>query len=210
MEARHAAGVIPVLGILPHQLLGSARPASGLAYAAIVIAGLSLLATVGVGLLNRATAKRALDLAERQEARRASHFDLYMNYSASWRRPAAGDRVLGFNILMTNPTDRASTLVNAELHLTYSVAEVLTTVKVPQLSEATTVGPGEEYAPVAFPASLSANGAVSGWLLFRVPDALTDGRRIERYDVVVVDVHGVEQAIQGPLLREAHGGEAER
>lgn len=105
--------------------------------------------------------------------------------------------------------DRANSLVGAELHVTYSVDGVVTTLKVPHAAAVTAVPAPPGVEPIELPARLEANGWLSGWLLFGIGAGLTDGRSIDRYDVVVRDVHSIEEAVQGPLLREVSRDEAD-
>lgn len=188
-------------------LVASPVSASWLDYVPIVIATLALLVSLVLGLRNRGTAKRALQLSERQEARRDSAIDLYLNESVSWRQSAWGHRLVGLHILATNPTDRASSLVRAELRLTYAVDGVVTTIKVPHASDPTMTVSPIGVTPMDLPAALDANSAVSGWLLFRLEDGLADGRPIDRYDVAVRDVHGIEETMQMTVLREVRDDE---
>lgn len=166
---------------------------SWLDYAPVVIAALAIGFSVAFGLSNRRTAMRALALSERQEARRDSRVDLYLNHSMSWRRPSNDDRLLGFHLLIANPTDRASSIVTAELHLSYSLNGIVTTVKVPRALDMTPSEIPPEVNPIVLPARLEANDAVLGWFLFQVKDGLTGGRSIDRYEVFVRDVHGIEE-----------------
>jgi hypothetical protein len=181
----------------------SAEVASPLDYVAVVIAGLSLVISLVLGVRNRGTAKRALALSEAQEARRAAKVELHVNEALSWRRRSEGDRLLGFHLLVTNPTDRQNSLVDAELHLTYGLNGVLTTVKVPHLTNATGITLPTEVDLIEMPTRLDANQAVSGWFVFRITDGLTLNRPIDRYDVIIRDVHGIDETVQVSLFREA-------
>src|SRR5215211_8717795 len=67
-------------------------------YAAVGIAALAFLFSCGLGLSNRRTARKALALSERQEARRESELDLYLFTPTARRRESTGDRVLEFHI----------------------------------------------------------------------------------------------------------------
>jgi hypothetical protein len=124
----------------------------------VAIAAMSLAVAVVLGLLNRAIAKRALQLAARQEARPAS-LDLHMNESVAWRR-SMGERLVGFHVLVM---DRPSSLVSAKLHVTYGVDGVMTTVKVPHASSGLGDAVPAEVGPIGLPARLDANDALSGW-----------------------------------------------
>ena len=187
----------------------SADPTSWLEVTSLGVAILSFLLALAVGLWNRSTAKRALTLAEQQEARREARIDLSLDESVSWRNAYPGGRLLGFHLLITNPTDRPSSLVGAELRLTYGSDLVITTVKVRHDQEVRDAALPETVRPLELPARLDSNGAVAGWFLFRVDGGLTGGHPIDRYDVAVRDVHGIEELMQVTVFREASGDEAE-
>lgn len=53
------------------------------------------------------------------------------------------------------------------------------------------------------PATLEANSARSGWFLFRVHDELTAPGPIDRYELVVHDVHGTERELQVTVLKQS-------
>ncbi|MGD9796870.1 MAG: hypothetical protein AB7V15_02015 [Acidimicrobiia bacterium] len=174
--------------------------------APIVIAALALLVSVVFGLRNRGTSKKALALAERQEARRESRVDVYINDSMAWRHDEG--RCVGVNVVLANPADSPTSIVHAELHLTYDVRGTLATVRVRASSPSPASTVPAEVANLELPVRLDANGAVSGWFVFPLPDGLTDGRPVERYDFVTRDVHGKEETIQLGIYREHSHGEA--
>lgn len=174
-----------------------------LAYASTGVAALSLLVAIVLGLHARATAGAALEISRRQEARRESRLDLYVNDTASWRTAGGSDRLLGVNLLLTNPSDRETSLTAAEMRMTYAVDGRLATVIIPSsVKPPQELRPGE-LVPLTLPLRLGANEATSGWLAFFVPAAITVGRAIERYDICVRDLHGVEQSRQLTVFREA-------
>lgn len=173
--------------------------------APIVISGLALVVAVIFGLRNRGTSKKALTLAERQEERRSSRIDIYINDSIEWRQAAA--RVVGVHAVVANPTDGATSLVHAELHLTYDLGGTVTTIRV-RAEAAVPIGLPGEVVSLELPARLDANEAVSGWLLFLLKDGITGDRPIERYDLVARDVHGKEETIQLGVFREWPSGQA--
>jgi hypothetical protein len=186
---------------------GSPDSTSWLDYAPVAIAAVALLSLL-LGLSNRKMVRRSLELSEAQEARREPRLTLHLNESVSWRRPSEGERLLGFHLLASNPTDRPSSLVRAELHLTYAIHGTVTTVKVPHASGREEVSLPRGVVPIQLPSHVGANDAVSGWFLFRVAEGVTDGRAIDRYDVVLRDVHGVIETLQVTLFREVPDDEA--
>lgn len=188
-------------------LMIAAQPAGGVpawvAYASAAVAALSLLVTILFGLYNRGVAKAALEISRRQEARRGSRLDLYVNETASWRSAGTPDRLLGVNVQVANPTDRETSVTRAELHLTYSVEGRLTAVKVPSNSEPPPELRPTRVEPLALPLRLAANEATSGWFLFLVPGGVVAGRAVDRYDIVLRDLHDIEQSLQVTVFREA-------
>jgi hypothetical protein len=182
--------------------VGASGAVSWADYASVIIAGLALVTASALGLSTRRTAERALELSERQEARRESRLDLYLHHSRSWRRPSFEDRLLGFNVQIANPSDRANAVVRAELHVTYSVKGVIATVKVPRLSDSRSADARLDLELIQLPARLGENDAVSGWLLFRVKDALTEQQRVDRYEVVIRDLHNIEEGVQVTVFDE--------
>ena len=190
------------MAVVSPMFIGSASQSSLLEYASVAIAVLSLVVSVGLGLRNQRIARQALELAERQEERRVSRLVVHLNESVAWRQAGESTRVLGFHLLITNPSDRATSLVRAELRRSYSVDGIVTTVK---LDHATSLASGVVPGAVVLmelPLVVGANSAVSGWFLFRVAGILTGGRPVERYDVVLRDVHDVEETLQVTLFRE--------
>lgn len=173
--------------------------------APIVIAAFALLVSVVLGLRNRGTSKKALALAERQEARRESRVDVYVNDSMAWGHDEG--RSVGVNVVLANPTDAPTSVVRSELHVTYDVQGTMTTVRVhPSGSSPSSTVPAEVVS-LDLPVRLDANGAVSGWFVFLLREGLTGGRPVERYDFVTRDVHGKEQTVQLGIFRKNSRGE---
>lgn len=172
-------------------------------YAAVAIAAFSLLVATFFGVRNSRTARRALKLSERQESRREPRLDLYLNDSMAWRTPADGSRLFGFHMQIANPTDRRTTITESDLLVTYSRDDVMMTVKVPHTRENEYSRPEGSVTALDLPLVLNANSAVMGWLLFRIPDDLTGGNPIERYDVTVRDLHDIVESRQVTVLHEA-------
>jgi hypothetical protein len=106
--------VIGAVGWLLQQGQGAAEDGFGLtdvaAIASIVISGLALV----ISIRNRSTAIRALDLSERQEARRLIPFEVYLAEALRWPR-ADGTVLHGTSVRLSNPADRPAAIVAAEL-----------------------------------------------------------------------------------------------
>lgn len=171
--------------------------------ASAVIAAIALL----VSLSNRKTAKRALYLSECQEARRAARLDLSLHEAISWRPAGRACRWIGVRVLAVNPTDRDGSLIAADLHITYTIpGGTVMVVKIPHRADAEAMP--ESIAPLEVPAPLPGNGAVAGWLMFKVDDALIGDAAIERYDAVLHDSRGPVEGVQPWVLREIVDGKA--
>lgn len=169
--------------------------------ASAVIAAIALL----VSLSNRKTAKRALDLSERQEARRAAHLDLSLREAISWRPAGRTSRWIGVHVLAVNPTDRDGSLIAADLHITYTIPSgAVMVVKIPHSAKDAAMPEG--IAPLKMPTPLPSNGAAAGWLIFKVDDALIGDAAIERYDAVLRDSRGPVESVQPWVLREIVDG----
>ncbi len=183
----------------------STEPSSWVTYASLGVAVASACIALVVGSANRRLARRALRLSEKQEARRESRVDVHLSSATSWRRRSQRDRLLGVHVIISNPTDRATSVVTTELHLTYTVEGILTTVKVSPALHVDGFELPDELTPAVLPIRLEPNDAASSLFVFRVGDDLTQGREIERYDVCVRDVHGVEESRQITIFHEASG-----
>jgi hypothetical protein len=174
-----------------------ASPPEWVTYASLGTA----VAAICVGIANRRIARRALDLSERQEERRESRLDIYLQDSFSRRRPAEGDRILAFHLLLANPTDRPTAVVEADLHLTYTTEGRMTTMKVRHAAENPKgLEQGRDF--IAFPTRLDANAAASGWIVFQVVDALVADHAIDRYELFIRDVHGLQEGLQVTVIPE--------
>lgn len=172
--------------------------------ASVVIAAVALL----VALSNRRTAKRALELSERQEARREARLDLSLKEAVSWRPSGRACRWIGVRVLAVNPTDRDGSLIAADLHITYRIPggrELV--VKIPHGGDDEALA--ERMEPLLeIPVSLPSNGAAAGWLMFKIGDALIGDAAIERYDVVLHDSRGPVERVEPWVLRAVGDGEA--
>lgn len=173
--------------------------------ASLAVAVVALIVSVTLGISNRRTAKRSLRVSEQQEERRLPQLVVTHQRSFSKHRVSKKDRVLGFQMLITNPTDRGTAIVAAELHLTYAARGVVSTVK---LRHDDSLVRGADR-PFTMPVQLGANDAVSNWLLFRVDDELTGGRPIDRYEVFVRDVHDLTEGVHVTLIPEVEDEEEE-
>lgn len=157
------------------------------------------VASVIVALLALLVAKRALGLSQQQEERRQAKLDLSLKDAVSYRDVTRDRRWIGVEVLAVNPTDRDGAIVAADLHVTYRSDGRQLLLKVPHQSRGNPFGATRQAIDV--PTPLPANGAISGWLLFRVDDGLIEGP-IDRYDIVVGDSRGPVEVLQTWALTE--------
>ena len=171
--------------------------------ASAVIAGFALMVTIS----NRRIAKKALRLSERQEERRVARLDISLSEGISWRPARSGSRWVGISILAVNPTDRDGAVITADLHVSYAMASGTgVVVKIPHGAQGVALPEG--IVPLDIPTPLPANGAVAGWLVFKIDEGLVPDGRVQRYDAVLCDSRGPVEAVQAWVLREVTDGEA--
>jgi hypothetical protein len=195
-----SASVLSVLAPWAAATSGGPGPLPVIATVASAASALIALAALWVALANRATAVRALRLSQRQEDRRTAVLDVSLVQGLSWR-PDGGDRWVCLDILAVNPADRDGTIVRADLHVTYTApgGDVLV-VKVPH--GGTVPAWPEQVTPLVLPAGVAANGALAGWLVFRLAPGLVADGTIERLDAVLRDSRGLVETVQAWGLRE--------
>jgi hypothetical protein len=163
--------------------------------ASVVIAFVALL----VALSNRGTSRQALRLSQEQEKRRGAKLDLSLRDAVSLRGTGDQPRWIGVDILAVNPTDRDGAMVAADLHVTYRSGDRPLLLKVPHTGSGRPLGATRQ--PIDVPAPLPANGAIAGWLIFRLDADLIKGP-IDRYDVVVTDSRGPVEVLQPWAFKE--------
>lgn len=165
--------------------------------ASVVIAAFSLFAAIA----NRKTAKKALKLSQIQEERRTARLDVSLMEAVSWRPSNEAWRLIGMRILAVNPTDRDGSLVSAELNVAYTAGgSRLMVLKIPHA--AAVRGMPKHITPLEMPIGLPSNGAIKGWLVFKINDELVSGAAIEGYDATIRDSRGPTEHIQAWILRE--------
>lgn len=177
---------------------GGFGPSDAIALASALISAIAMV----VSALNRRTAKRALTLAERQDARRQVPFGLHLNEAVQW--PAERARVVAANVRVANPADRAVTVVSAALHVTYTRPDALVmTVKVPAVDDVAVVPINVRVEPTPMPLRIEANDAASSWFVFVLDDDLTGGSPVDRFEVTAIDVHGRSERLVVTAFHEA-------
>ena len=160
------------------ELLGPWAPAISIA-----IAFLALL----VASRSSRTARKSLKLSQRQEERRHEAFRVHL-YEAWSIRPKEGQRLLRCTVTVLNPSDSPNSIVNADLNvsMTSSNGEVIV-VKIRCETRVAEVGSNEDRAHLEIPGSLGPREAMTGSISFLLPDSVVGGKRINNYELVLVD-----------------------
>jgi hypothetical protein len=185
-------------GLLAAAAAGPAVP-SWLPVAVAGVSSLIALGSLAVALSSRAVAGRSLRLSEQQEKRRAAALDVSLKQGLSWR-PGDGMRRILLDLLAVNPTDRDGTIVTADLHVSYKPPSGgLLVVKV---SHGGTAAWPAGVAPLALPAAVAANGALAGWLVFRLSPGLVPDGSIHGFDAVLHDSRGLTRTVHAWGLTE--------
>jgi len=165
--------------------------------ASIAVAAIALI----VSLAQARIAKKALRLSLLQDARRNARLDLNLKESVTWRPPGQACKCIGVRVLAVNPTDGQAALVGAELHISYSLpSSRILVLKVPHNANRT--GPSVGLVGLNLPAALPSNGALEGWLIFQLDDALIGNASIESYEVMVSDSRGISQSVHPWIMKE--------
>lgn len=166
---------------------------------AIASAVLSLVSVVFTRSMAR-SAKKTYQLGIMQDARREPELTLYLVDAQSFR---AGKRAeIAISVTASNPTDIDNSLVRAELGVEYHRSDQQAIViKVPSTEEHGTI-PG--FTPpkiLSIPLPISAHQSAAGWLMFKLPEILSDGV-IDRYFLLVEDSHQKTTTLANLFVRE--------
>ncbi len=110
-------------------------------------------------------------------------------------------RVYAFSISISNSSDSPNSLSRAELEVGFTAsdapAHILRLPHEPQLSARLHGG----MDAIRIPIDIASHSTVAGWLFFRLPANLMEGR-IKEYRVAVTDAHGGVETISTALLQE--------
>ena len=169
-------------------------------WVAIGVSAGSLLVASVTGWFGVRFSRRALRLSERQEARQNLQPDLYLNTSRAWRTDSG--RVLAALVRVSNPSERGTSIVAADLRLSYYADDTLVVIKVPH-NQAAGIGLLPSDSDVcSLPRDIPGRSATVNWLCFSVQDALTGGRPVDRYELDLRDVSGSSLTLQVGLFTE--------
>lgn len=167
------------------------------------VAALAALASAGFAYVVSRQGKRALLLAERQEARRRPSLVLYL--SEGYVRHFGGEaayRLYAFLLSISNPSDIANSVARIDLYVTYTTKQSLRmTIKV-ECKPFQSVEFGDAQNSLSTPFALSSHETSAGWAYFRVEEELLNDSVIDGYSVVATDSHGIPTGIESVIVRE--------
>jgi len=159
------------------------------------------VAALAVSLSQTWIANKALRLGKIQDARRKARLDVSLKESVAWVPVDESCKYMCALLLVVNPAESETTLIRAELHITYSPApNQMLVIKIPH--EERLIGAPDEIVPVAIQSPLRANGALEGWFVFRLIDDLIGSHSIKDYNVVLYDSRGIMQSVHIWIIKE--------
>ncbi|MBN1461671.1 MAG: hypothetical protein JXA57_19235 [Armatimonadetes bacterium] len=174
---------------------------------AIVAAAASWAGAV-VALRQAHLAKRALVIAERQEARVAPKLSLYLFDGHVVRRRSERLRIFAFSVQINNLSDLDDTVARVELVVEYSRDRALHRVILSHDPTAAAMWSSAKASVLVLPTRISARGATTGWALFVAPDDLLGlDDTIQSYTLQVRDIADHVAHVEPVVLREIIGEE---
>lgn len=147
---------------------------------------------------------KAFRLSQKQDARRKpvlvpSILNGYLEFSETEK-----SRVYAFLLSISNPSDSDNALAKAELHITYKTpAQALVTAQIPSSPTR-----GEAYAELLdfsvlpTPTRLDAHQTLTGWIIFRVAEAILAGAVVEGYTIALFDSHQTQTNVEPIMVQE--------
>ena len=158
-----------------------------------------------VSMLSLLVSYFALKIARRQEDRknpalRVSLLDSYVQFLCAQK-----GRAYAFLISVSNLSDADNALARVDLRLSYTASEdePLITVLVPANRARKQAFSGvADFPLLQAPSRIDAYQTLTGWCIFEAPQAILNGRAIDRQAVVLTDSHGNEESIEAIVIRE--------
>ncbi|MBX3482406.1 hypothetical protein [Phenylobacterium sp.] len=179
-------------GVIDPVALAAAAGAAIAHWTEVATAAAALVA-LALSARSNGTARKALRLAEVQEARRQPRVATYLR--AHHQQSIPGGRTqYAFDVTISSQSDADNAIVEATLHLSYRVSEVPIVAKIPQ-------DPGRADGALGLPVKLGARDAISGWCRFAVDDGVLDGAMADLLAVVLTDSFGNEYRVEAQILR---------
>jgi hypothetical protein len=150
-----------------------------------------------------ATSRKALRISQKQEQRKNPLLvPSLLNGYVQFRKNK--ERVYGFLLSVSNPSDSNNAIARIDLHLTYlSPRHDRLTVQVPSsTARDDSFSRLSEFTMIAPPMELDAHHTIAGWCVFRVPEAALSRGVVESTVIVLVDSHGLKASLEPVLVQE--------
>lgn len=167
-----------------------------IALGSALVALVSALYTVSMAK----SARKAYELAARQDSRREPRLAVYLSDAQSLK-PA--DRFeIAISITVANPTDIDNSVTRAELGVTYHRLDgrPITARLSPSADSDTRTLAMQRTLDI--PASISSHQSMAGWLRFELPDMLVVDCVIDNYSLLLEDSHQRSTTIDSLFVRE--------
>lgn len=147
------------------------------------------------------TAKRSLDLAHQQEARRRPRIVPYLAEGYTRRTPE--QRLYAISLSLSNPTDSDNSIAKIELQMRYHKRDgIVMTIRLPH-DETLLEGFGRpDIRTFTLPFRMVAHDTSAGWVLFALPLSVIGDAEVDDYTVLLLDSHGISAEIEPGLLRQ--------
>jgi hypothetical protein len=167
-----------------HTVSWWADPATLIAVASAIIA----LATAAYTASTARVARKAYNLALIQDTRQAPRLVVYLADAYT----CTSDSVImaGVSVTVFNRSDSDNSISRAELLIKYHAIrdDRPTTARVAS-SDSPAFLPLQLSALIVVPKTVMAHQTVAGWLVFKFPDWISDGRIIDGYSLEIEDSH---------------------
>lgn len=142
------------------------------------------------------SAAKSYGLALQQEMARSPNIDLYLIEGERVLLIGENTRTYRFHIRATNRADAPNAIVEIFLELEYARGDVR------GLRLAIPNRESRDEPAILVPKLLQPKEAVSGWVVFPVPDELREGARAETYRVVFADASGNRFEVRPIIIHE--------
>ncbi len=148
------------------------------------------------------TAKQAYSLAIEQDQRHRPSLELYLVEAYIRRIDKSEERLFVFHLMVTNKSASKNSIKDLKLIIDHKRKYgPLSNVSIPHDPELNSKL-NENKDPFKIPFLIEAYSATGGIAIFRVPDDLLSGSRVESYMIKIVDNKDFESAVEAILLQE--------
>ncbi|GHF44572.1 hypothetical protein FHX82_001835 [Amycolatopsis bartoniae] len=160
------------------------------------------LLALAVSVFGAITARRAYRISKAQEKRRLLPIDVYLVDSAAYPLDNGRQRY-AFVLELYNPSENATSVASAELHIGFKENTLSYILKIPpdndQNAPAQLAGNQER---IMIPVRLNAGETVGGWISFTTPNESVEWHEIDSYKIQLTDTLRRTTSTQAILLTQ--------